>query len=176
MIVVKWLGPENDNRLIALMIRRSANMCEQEVRKIPRAFEGWQAQKSDTPVYDFVVDHYKGYSIWLTTLGRKTKKPRLVQIWFAFVNNRFHAFSRLGLKSQWARNGMKNDRVIVNLSRRALTGAAHPLGDEDMVKEIFKYYRGKYRFYPQILFPWGRRRLFEIELDESVSDHNWNSS
>jgi deazaflavin-dependent oxidoreductase (nitroreductase family) len=141
-------------------------MYEEEADVTSKALAGGRAQKSDVPAYDFLVDHYKDYSIWLTTFGRRTKKPRLVQIWFAFVNSHFYVFSRMGLKSQWAKNVMKNGGVIVNVSGRAFTGMAYLLEDEDMKKEIFKYYRGKYRFYPQILFPWGGRMLFEIELDE----------
>ena len=116
--------------------------------------------------HDFIVTHYKDYSIWLSTFGRKTCKPRLVQIWFAFVNDHFYVFSRGGLGSQWAKNVLKNNRVIVNLAGKAFLGTARPLQDNDMRDEIYKYYKGKYRFYPQTyIFSWKKRVLFEIELE-----------
>jgi deazaflavin-dependent oxidoreductase (nitroreductase family) len=122
--------------------------------------------------HDFIVAHYGDYSIWLTTFGRKTSKPRLVQIWFAFVNDHLYVFSRGGLGSQWAKNVLKNDRVIVNLAGRALPGRARLLEDDDMRDEIYKYYRAKYRLLPQTyIFSWKRRMLFEIELEELVATH-----
>lgn len=126
-----------------------------------------QVQKTQITVYDFIVTHYKDYSIWLTTIGRKTSKPRLVQIWFSFVNDHFYVFSRRGLKSNWAKNVLKNGYVTVNLAGRALAGTAYLLDDRDMEKEIFKYLKTKYRFYPQTyIFSWKLRKLFEIDLNE----------
>ncbi len=113
-----------------------------------------------------LLRHHKDYSIWLTTYGRKTGKPRIVQIWFAYVNNRFYVLSRHGLKSWWAKNLLKNSRVIVNLGGLGIEGEGH-LEDQSIADQIWRYYRAKYMFYPQILFPWGKRKLFRMDLNHN---------
>ncbi len=114
----------------------------------------------------FLSQHHKDYSIWLTTYGRRTGKPRLVQIWFAYINGEFYILARHGLDAWWAKNILKNNKVIVNLGGRALKGAAQLLDDRDLTNEVWRYYRGKYRLYPQIyLFSWRKRKLFKITFD-----------
>jgi deazaflavin-dependent oxidoreductase (nitroreductase family) len=113
------------------------------------------------------TNHFKDYSIWLTTYGRRTNKPRMVQIWFAYVNDNFYILSRHGLESWWAKNLLKNNKVIVNLAGRAFYGVARFIEDDDLTREVWRYYRGKYRFYPQTYFSWKRKKLFQIEFDQS---------
>lgn len=115
----------------------------------------------------FLSQHHKDYSIWLTTYGRKTGKPRLVQIWFAYINGEFYVLARHGLEAWWAKNILKNPRVIVNIGGRAIPGTAQLIEDQDLTKEVWRYYRGKYRFYPQTyIFSWAKKKLFKIVFDE----------
>jgi deazaflavin-dependent oxidoreductase (nitroreductase family) len=116
-------------------------------------------------ISEHISEHHKDYSIWLTTYGRKTGKPRMVQIWFAAVNNEFYILSRHGLESWWAKNIRKNPKVIVNLGGRALAGTSELVDDPDLTDLVWNYYRGKYRMYPQIyVFSWRKRRLFRINF------------
>ncbi|MEM0120594.1 MAG: nitroreductase family deazaflavin-dependent oxidoreductase [Thermoprotei archaeon] len=120
----------------------------------------------DNELQAFLAQHYKDYSIWLTTYGRKTGKPRLVQIWFAYVNGEFYVLARHGLEAWWTKNILKNPTVVVNLSGRAIKGKAQILDDKDLTDEIWKYYKGKYVFYPQIyIFSWAKRKLIKIVFD-----------
>lgn len=115
----------------------------------------------------FLSEHHKDYSIWLTTYGRKTGKPRLVQVWFAYINGEFYVMARHGLEAWWAKNILKNPKVIVNIGGRALKGTAQLIEDRELTDEVWKYYRGKYRFYPQTyIFSWTKRKLFKISFDE----------
>jgi len=121
----------------------------------------------------FLSLHHKDYSIWLTTFGRKTGKPRLVQIWFAYINGQFYVLARHGLEAWWVKNLLKNRRVIVNIGGRALEGTAELIDDRDLTNEVWRYYRGKYRFYPQTyIFSWKKRKLFKITF--STLQHNVN--
>ena len=115
---------------------------------------------------NFLAQHHKDYSIWLTTYGRKTGKPRLVQIWFAYVNGEFYILARHGLNAWWAKNIVKNKNVIVNIGGRAVRGTAEVLDDKELTYEVWRYYKGKYRFYPQIyIFSWAKRKLIRIAFD-----------
>ncbi|PSN87855.1 hypothetical protein B9Q11_02645 [Candidatus Marsarchaeota G2 archaeon ECH_B_SAG-F08] len=118
-------------------------------------------------VFEHLTHHYKDYSLWLTTLGRKTGKPRLVQIWFAFVNGELYILSRHGLDSWWAKNLLKNNSVIVNVAGRAFSAKAELIEDPILTNEVWRYYKAKYRFYPQIyLFSWKKKKLFRINFVE----------
>lgn len=118
---------------------------------------------SPAEVRQHLVSHYKDYSIWLTTYGRKTASQRVVQIWFAYLNADFYVLSRNGYDSWWAKNILKDPHIIVNVAGMALKGTAEKIEDEAKVDMVWRYYRGKYRFYPQTYFlSWKKRKLFRM--------------
>ncbi|MEM3671425.1 MAG: nitroreductase/quinone reductase family protein [Thermoprotei archaeon] len=122
-------------------------------------------------ITEHLVKHHRDYSIWLTTYGRKTGKPRVVQIWFAYLNGEFCILSRHGAESWWARNILSNNNVIVNLSGLAVSATAETVSDRELTDLVWKYYRGKYRFYPQTYaFSWKKRLLFRIRFRHIVSE------
>jgi|SRR6266850_2697559 len=47
--------------------------------------------------------------LYLTTVGRKTGKPRTIEIWFVSYEERIYLLAEHGLKAQWVRNRVHHD-------------------------------------------------------------------
>lgn len=66
--------------------------------------------------------------IHLTTTGRKTGKPRTVELWFA-VNGGKVYLSHEGEETDWMKNIKKNEQVAFEIAGRGFTGKARYLKD-----------------------------------------------
>jgi deazaflavin-dependent oxidoreductase (nitroreductase family) len=65
----------------------------------------------------------------LTTMGRKTGRPRHVTISFLPLESRLIVLSAWGGQSQWLRNVLANPRVIVRVGSDEFTATAHLIED-----------------------------------------------
>jgi deazaflavin-dependent oxidoreductase (nitroreductase family) len=55
--------------------------------------------------------------LYLTTIGRKTGKPRTIEIWFVAHERRLYVLAEHGLKAQWVRNIQVNPEVRIRLAQ-----------------------------------------------------------
>jgi len=83
--------------------------------------------------------------IHVTTLGRKTVKPHIVELWFAANRDRVY-LSHEGEETDWMKNIRKHERVSFEIGGRNFTGKARLLGNntkeawEGKVALYEKYY------------------------------------
>lgn len=66
--------------------------------------------------------------IHLTTTGRKTGKPRMVELWFAFSGGRVY-LSHEGEETGWMKNIKENEQVAFEIAGKSFTGKARYLKD-----------------------------------------------
>ncbi len=68
--------------------------------------------------------------IHLTTTGRKTGKPHMVELWFA-VNDGKVYLSHEGEETDWMKNIKKNEEVAFEIGGKRFTGKARYLKDRE---------------------------------------------
>jgi len=68
--------------------------------------------------------------IHVTTLGRNTIKPHMVELWFAVSRGRLF-LSHEGEETDWIKNIRKNGNVTFEIGGRNFNGTAHLLEDND---------------------------------------------
>jgi deazaflavin-dependent oxidoreductase (nitroreductase family) len=62
--------------------------------------------------------------LYLTTTGRRTGRPREIEIWFTRRDGRFYLVSERRERSAWVRNLRARPRVKVRVGRRTLPAKA----------------------------------------------------
>lgn len=67
--------------------------------------------------------------LYLTTIGRKTGKPRTIEIWFVMSQQRIYILAEHGLRAQWVRNIQAHPGVTVQIGRRRLSARGRVLDD-----------------------------------------------
>ncbi|HEY2104572.1 MAG TPA: nitroreductase family deazaflavin-dependent oxidoreductase [Candidatus Binataceae bacterium] len=63
----------------------------------------------------------------LTTVGRVTRLPREIEIWFIVWRDRFYLFSEHREAAGWVKNIRHNANVTVRIGRRRITATARVL-------------------------------------------------
>ncbi|MDR7423553.1 MAG: nitroreductase family deazaflavin-dependent oxidoreductase [Armatimonadota bacterium] len=75
--------------------------------------------------------------LYLTTTGRRTGRPRQIEIWFVGTGGRYYVLAERGRRAGWVRNILQEPRVTVRIgSREAPEVAARarvldPVADAD---------------------------------------------
>ncbi len=82
--------------------------------------------------------------IYLTTIGRKTRKEHTVEIWFAYADGRIY-LSHEGDYTDWMKNIVKNENVEFRIGKACFEGKARLITDTSELKRAkyalyFKYY------------------------------------
>ena len=67
--------------------------------------------------------------LYLTTIGRKTRKPRTIEIWFVMSQQRIYLLAERGWRAQWVRNIQANPDVTVQIGQRHISARGHILDD-----------------------------------------------
>jgi deazaflavin-dependent oxidoreductase (nitroreductase family) len=62
--------------------------------------------------------------LYLTTTGRRTGRPREIEIWFTRLGRRHYLVAEHGLGAQWVRNLLADGRVQVRVGRRRFAARA----------------------------------------------------
>lgn len=75
-------------------------------------------------------------TIDLTTYGRKSGKPRRIEIWWFHVNGRFVITGTPG-RRDWLANVKANPSVIVHVDGRDIEATATPIMDRQSKLEVF---------------------------------------
>ena len=65
--------------------------------------------------------------LYLTTIGRMTRLPREIEIWFVVCCERFYLFAETGEAAGWVRNIRRNPKVTVRIGERKIDATARVL-------------------------------------------------
>jgi deazaflavin-dependent oxidoreductase (nitroreductase family) len=67
--------------------------------------------------------------LYLTTVGRKTGKPRTIEIWFVIYQRHIYLLAEHGLKAQWVRNIQANPEVTIQIEQHRFRARGRILDD-----------------------------------------------
>jgi len=99
----------------------------------------------------------------LTTIGRRTKHPRTVELWFAYHEGRIYLLGHP--ESNWVRNVAANPRVTLAIDEITFEGAARIV--DSARSQVYQLFQNKYGT-EQISYWYGaeraQRRTIEIVL------------
>jgi deazaflavin-dependent oxidoreductase (nitroreductase family) len=100
--------------------------------------------------------------LYLTTQGRKSGKPREIEIWFTHRDGRFFVIAEHPT-SQWVQNVRANSQVDFRVAGRAFTARARPISPDtefelhDAIAELSKKKYG-----------WGDGLIVELVSERSI--------
>ena len=80
----------------------------------------------------------------ITTIGRKSDKPRTITIWFIYDNGHFYIQSGQGGKTSWYRNMKKNKQIDIKIGDLTFTATAQFIDDSTETERIHEMFRSKY--------------------------------
>jgi deazaflavin-dependent oxidoreductase (nitroreductase family) len=69
----------------------------------------------------------EGQFLYLTTKGRRTGRPREIEIWFTRDGDRYHVIAEHGERAQWVKNLRADGAVSVRVGRRTFPARARVL-------------------------------------------------
>ena len=67
--------------------------------------------------------------LYLTTVGRKSGKPRTIEVWFVRNGGRLYLFAEHGVKAQWVRNIQANSEVWIQIAQYCFGACGRILDD-----------------------------------------------
>ena len=80
----------------------------------------------------------------ITTIGRKSGKPRTSTIWFIYDTGHFYIQSGQGGKTSWYRNLKKNKWIDIKIADITFTGTTQFVEDSAETERIHEMFRSKY--------------------------------
>lgn len=95
--------------------------------------------------------------LYLTTTGRRTGRPREIEIWFTRQGPRYHLIAEHRERAQWVRNIQADPRVRVRVGARRRAGRARLVrGDTALAAAVRRRSERKYG--------WGDGLVVEVIL------------
>ena len=85
--------------------------------------------------------------LYLTTTGRRSGRPRRIEIWFTRHEGRYYLVAEHGLKAQWVQNLLTEPAVRARVGRRSFRGRARVVdarSERDLVTAIRARSESKY--------------------------------
>jgi deazaflavin-dependent oxidoreductase (nitroreductase family) len=85
--------------------------------------------------------------LYLTTTGRRSGRPRRIEIWFTRHEGRYYLVAEHGLKAQWVQNILSEPAVRARVGRRSFRGRARVVdarSERDLVTAIRARSEAKY--------------------------------
>jgi deazaflavin-dependent oxidoreductase (nitroreductase family) len=119
------------------------------------------------------LTHWAGTPFaYLTTIGRRSGQPHLIEIWFAVENERLYLMSGGRDRSDWVRNLQANPLVMIELGGETRAGMARTVpegtAEDQRVRELLV---GKYATPSNPLEDWKRRSLaVAVEFSTDTSE------
>jgi deazaflavin-dependent oxidoreductase (nitroreductase family) len=95
--------------------------------------------------------------LYLTTIGRRSGRPRQIEIWFTRHAGRYYPVAEHGLKAHWVRNLLAEPAVRARIGHRSFRGRARVVdgrSERDLVATIRERSEAKYG--------WGAGLVVEI--------------
>ena len=105
---------------------------------------------------------------YLTTTGRVTGRPHMVEIWFAIQNSTLYILSGGLDRSDWVKNALRQPQVSIKIRDRVFAGMARRVKDEYEDALARKLLFDKYSPTDDDLEEWAHTSLpmvFDLVLD-----------
>ena len=80
----------------------------------------------------------------ITTIGRKSGKPRATPIWFVYDQGTLYIQSGKDGKTHWYRNLQKNPQMQLKIGQLTLAGKAQFVTDTAEIAKVHDLFRSKY--------------------------------
>ena len=109
-------------------------------------FSGVNAQAQETSLHDKLAQLAEESTLEITTLGRKSMKPRTKPIWFVYEQGHLYIQSGKEGKTHWCRNLQKNAQMQLKIAQLALTGKAKFIEDGVEMELVHTLFSSKYTF------------------------------
>ena len=130
-------------------------------------FGGANAQAQETSLHDKLAQLAEESTLEITTLGRKSGKPRTKPIWFVYEQGCLYIQSGKEGKTNWYRNLQKNAQMWIKIANLALTGKAKFIEDRAETERVHTLFNSKYtfaRFAGLVGSSIGQGKVVEVEL------------
>jgi deazaflavin-dependent oxidoreductase (nitroreductase family) len=130
-------------------------------------FSGANAQAQETSLHDKLAQLAEESTLTITTLGRKSGKPRTKPIWFVYERGHLYIQSGKAGKTHWYRNLQKNAQTQLKIAQLALTGKAKFIEDRVEMGRVHTLFSSKYtfaRFAGLLGSSIGQGKVVEVEL------------
>ncbi len=101
--------------------------------------------------------------LYLTTIGRKTDRPREIEIWFVERDDRLYVLAEHGYKANWVQNVLAGPEVKIRLASRQYSAVGRvldPNEDGELYDEVRRLARHKYG--------WGDGLPVELRLRRKI--------
>lgn len=95
--------------------------------------------------------------LYLTTTGRRSGRPRQIEIWFTRHAGRYYLIAEHGLKAQWVQNLLADPVVRVRVGARRFRGRARVV-DQRAGRSLVAVIRGL----SEAKYGWGTGLVVEI--------------
>jgi deazaflavin-dependent oxidoreductase (nitroreductase family) len=95
--------------------------------------------------------------LYLTTTGRRTGRPREIEIWFTALDGRFYIIAERGEQAQWVKNLRHNPAVTFRVGDHIYEGSARaidPAREPDLCARVRAESEAKYG--------WGEGLVIEL--------------
>jgi deazaflavin-dependent oxidoreductase (nitroreductase family) len=96
--------------------------------------------------------------LYLTTTGRRTGRPREIEIWFTEHGGRYYLVAEHRERAQWVRNLRATPRVSVRVGRRSFAAQARVVdarAEPELARAVRKLSEQKYG--------WGNGLIVELD-------------
>ncbi len=96
--------------------------------------------------------------LYLTTTGRRTGRPREIEIWFTQRGGRYYLVAELRERAQWVQNLWVAPRVAVRVGRRSFAALARVVDaktEPELARAVRKMSEKKYG--------WGNGLVVELD-------------
>ena len=100
----------------------------------------------ETTVQDKLAQVVEESTLEITTIGRKSGKPRTKPIWFVYDQETLYLQSGKDGKTHWYRNLQKNPQMKVKIGNLNLSGHAQFVADAAETQRVHDLFRSKYTF------------------------------
>ena len=106
--------------------------------------------------------HDESPYLYLTTIGRRSRLPREIEIWYTRRNERHYVISEQNDRAQWVRNILADPRVQWRVGNATFTGKARtvdPTTEPELAEAVQTRSRNKYG--------WGEGLIIELTPDRT---------
>ena len=105
---------------------------------------GTSSHAQESRLQDALAQVADESTLEITTIGRKSGKPRTTPIWFVYDQGALYIQSGKDGKTHWYRNLQKNTQMQLKIGQLTLTGKAQFVTDTTESEKVHDLFRSKY--------------------------------
>ena len=107
-------------------------------------FMGASSSAQESEIQDALAQVANESTLEITTIGRKSGKPRTKPIWFVYDQGALYIQSGQEGKTHWYRNLQKNPQMQLKIGQLVLAGKAYFVTDTAEIERVHDLFRSKY--------------------------------